>query len=86
MFWSEASQFLSDVLKRAWYNARVETAMREHPILASFASDAHQHIVERFRELDCRSLEYNKAKVAYEHWKRLPQRETSSGQLGLLGA
>ena len=47
--------------------------MREHPILASFASDVHQHIVERFRELDCCSLEYNKAKVAYEHWKHLPK-------------
>ena len=82
--WSEASQFLSDVLKRAWYNARVETAMREHPILASFASDAHQHIVERFRELDRRSLEYNKTKVAYEHRKCLPQHEASSGRLGLL--
>ena len=82
--WSEASQFLSDVLKRAWYNARVETAMREHPILAGFASDAHQHIVERFRELDRRSLEYNKTKVAYEHRKRLPQHEASSGRLGLL--
>ena len=82
--WSEASQFLSDVLKQAWYNARVDTAMREHPILASFASDTHQHVVERFRELDCRSLEYNKAKVAYEHRKRLPQHRASSGQLGLL--
>ena len=82
--WSEASRFLSDGLKRAWYNARVETAMREHPILAGFASDAHQHIVERFRELDRRSLEYNKTKVAYEHWRHLPQHEGSSGQLGLL--
>ena len=82
--WSEASQFLSDVLKRAWYNARIETAMREHPILAGFASDAHQHIVERFRELDNLSLEHNKAKVAYEHWRHLPQHEASSGQLGLL--
>ena len=82
--WPEASQFLSDMLKRAWYNARVETAMREHPILASFASDAHQHIVERFRELDCRSLEYNKAKVASEHWKHLPKDGPAIGQLGVL--
>ena len=82
--WSEASQFLSDVLKRAWYNARVEAAMREHPILASFASDAHQHIVERFRELDCCSLEYNKAKVAYEHWNHLPKNGPAIGQLGVL--
>ena len=82
--WSEASQFLSDVLKRAWYNARVETAMREHPILAGFASDVHQSVVELFKKRDRLTLEYNKAKVAYEHWRRLPQHEASSGQLGLL--
>ena len=82
--WPEAGEFLSDVLSRAWYSARVETSMRERPILASFSSDAHQHIVERFRTLDSLSLECNKAKVAYEHWRNLPQHETSSGQLGLL--
>ena len=59
---------------------RVEQAQ----FLAGFASDAHQHIVERFRELDNLSLEHNKAKVAYEHWRHLPQHEASSGQLGLL--
>ncbi len=82
--WPEASQFLSDVLRRAWYSARVEKAMLEHPILAGFTGDSHQHTVERFTELDSYSLESNKAKVAYEHWKRLPQHKASSGQLGLL--
>ena len=82
--WPEAAQFLSDILKRAWFNAQVETAMREHPILASFASDTHQHIVERFKELDRRSLEYNKTKVVYEHRKGLPHNRASSGQLGVL--
>ena len=82
--WPEASQFLSDVLKRAWYNARVETAMRERSILAGFASDVHQSIVERFKELDRLSLEYNKARVAYEHWRHLPRHEFAGGQLGVL--
>ena len=82
--WSEASESLSDLLKHAWYSARVETAMRERPILASFSSDTHQHIVERFKELDRNSLEYNKVKVAYEHWKHLPRHKMSAGQLGLL--
>ena len=82
--WSEASQFLSDVLKWAWYNAQVETAMRERPILASFASDVHQHIVERFKELDRLSLKYNKARVAYEHRKHLPKDAPTVGQLGVL--
>ena len=82
--WPEASESLSDLLKYAWYSARVDTAMRERPILASFSSDAHQYIVERFKELDRSSLEYNKVKVAYEHWKHLPRHEMSTGQLGML--
>ena len=82
--WAEASQFLSDLLKQAWYSARVETSMRERPILATFSGDDHQYILKRFRELDKLSLECNKAKVAYEHWAHLPQREVSSGQLGIL--
>ena len=82
--WAEASEFLSDVLKRTWYSARVETAIRERPILAKFSSDVHQNIVEKFKKLDRSSLEYNKAKVAYKHWEHLPRSETSSGQLGLL--
>ena len=82
--WSEAGEFLSDLLKLVWYNAKIEIAMRESPILAGFSSDTHQHIVERFKELDRTSLEYNKARVAYQHWKNLPKSEASSGQLGLL--
>ncbi len=82
--WSEAGEYLSDLLKQTWYNARIETVMKERPILAGFSSETHQHIVEKFKELDRISLEYNKVKVAYEHWKHLPQRQSSSGQLGVL--
>ena len=82
--WPEAADALSDLLKYAWYNARIEIAMQERPILARFSSEMHQRIVEKFKELDRSSLEYNKAKVAYEHWKRLPQHEISTGQLGVL--
>ncbi len=82
--WSEAGEYLSDLLKQTWYNARIETVMRERPILAGFSSETHQYIVEKFKELDRISLEYNKVKVAYQHWKYLPKYEASSGQLGLL--
>ncbi len=82
--WPEASEHISDLLIQAWYGARIETAMREHPILASFSSDVHQDIIDLFRALDIFSLECNQVKVAYEHWRNLPQFEASSGQLGLL--
>ena len=82
--WSEANEFLSDVLKRAWYGARIDIAMQERPILARFSGNSHEAVVERFRELDCLSLEYNRAKVACEHWSSLPRNESSSDQLRLL--
>ena len=82
--WSEAGEYLSDLLKQTWYNAKIETVMTERPILAGFSSETHQHILERFKELDRISLNYNKVKVAHQHWKHLPQYEASSGQLGLL--
>ncbi len=82
--WHEAGEYLSDLLKQTWYNARIETVMKERPILAGFSGEIHQHIVEKFKELDRISFEYNKAKIAYEHWKHLPQRQSSSGQLGVL--
>ncbi len=82
--WPEAGEYLSDLLKQTWYNARIETVMEERPILAGFSSETHQHIVERFKELDRISLEYNKVKVAYEHWKQLPRNGMPAGQLGLL--
>ena len=82
--WSEAGESLADLLKYAWYNAMIEIAMQERSILTGFSSETHQHIVERFRELDRLSLKCNKAKVAYEHRKHLPQYKVSAGQLGLL--
>ena len=82
--WPEANQFLSDALKQAWYGAQVETAIQERPILARFNSDLHQPVVERFKELDRLSLEYNKVRVAYEHWRHLPKDGPAVGQLGVL--
>ena len=82
--WPKAGQFLSDILKLAWYAAQVKMAVQERPVLAGFDSNIHLRIVDRFRQLDCLSLECNKAKVAYEHWTRLPQNQSSSGQFGVL--
>ncbi|MYF99613.1 DUF3320 domain-containing protein [Candidatus Poribacteria bacterium] len=82
--WSDAGEHLSDLLKQTWYNARIETVMAERPVLAGFSSETHQHIVERFKEFDRISLDYNKVKVAYQHWNNLPQYEASKGQLGIL--
>ncbi len=82
--WSEAGEYLSDLLKQTWYNAKIETVMKERPILAGFSSETHQHIVEKFKELDHISFEYNKTKIAYEHWEHLPRSQSPSGQLGVL--
>ena len=82
--WPGASEFLSDLLEYAWYSARGEEALLSQESLGDFSSDTHQYIVERFKALDLASLEHNKVKVASKHRKTLPQRTSSSGQLGLL--
>ena len=82
--WSEASQFLSDLLKQAWYSAQIEIAMQEHQILAGFDGDVHKNTIEKFKELDRRSLECNKTKVAHEHWRYLPEHDCAAGLLGVL--
>ena len=82
--WPEASQFLSDILKLTWYAAQLRTAIQERPILASFDSNVHQQIIERYRKLDCFLLEFNRVQVAYKHWTDLPENQSSIGQLGVL--
>ncbi len=81
--WPRANEFLSDLLKHAWYTRLIETAMQEHLILGNFDSTlGHQRTVNRFRELDRRSLKLNKDQVIYQHRKHLHQ--PSSGQFRVL--
>ncbi|MFB3041723.1 MAG: DUF3320 domain-containing protein, partial [Candidatus Poribacteria bacterium] len=82
--WTEASQFLSDLLQRAWYSALIGKAMQQRPVLASFDSDTHQYVAEKFCELDALSLQCNRAQVALKHWTQLPKQGVSGGQLGVL--
>lgn len=72
--WPRANEFLIDLLKHAWYTRLIETAMRQCSILGKFDSIlGHQRAVDRFRELDCRSLELNRDRVVYEHRKHRHQ-------------
>ena len=82
--WPEASQFLSDIFKLTWYAAQLKTAIQERPVLASFDSNVHQQIIERYRKLDWSLLEFNRVQVAYKHWTDLPRNQSSIGQLGVL--
>lgn len=81
--WAEASTHLADLVRRAWYESVIALAMRDRPILATFDGETHQHRIHRFRQLDMRLFQWNRAQLAHQHWQHLPRHE-AGGQLGVL--
>ncbi|WP_168120653.1 DUF3320 domain-containing protein [Paenibacillus sp. HB172176] len=81
--WEEAGTSLLDCYRWNRYQSIAARAFHERPALASFDSGRHEHTIRKFAELDRYLAEYNRAKLAEAHWKRLPQYE-AGGQLGVL--
>jgi hypothetical protein len=81
--WPEAAQHLVDVFLRRWYEALLEDAFATRPALAGFDGRGHEHAIGTFCALDCRALRHNRARLALEHWQRLPRHE-GGGQLAVL--
>jgi very-short-patch-repair endonuclease len=81
--WPGAAGHLIDAFHSGWYTVLLERALRERPALSQFDSGSHEHIIERFRELDRLAFERNRSRLAVEHWNRLPRHE-GGGQLATL--
>ena len=81
--WPDAPRFIRDAYRRAWFEAQLERAYSERRALVDFNTNGHLHIIQRFRDLDLLSIEYNRARLAYAHWNRLPTQD-AGGQLGVL--
>ena len=64
-------------------NMAVARAQRERPALAEHDSDAHERLIEKFRQLDEASFNHQRARVADAHWERLPSRQ-APGQVEIL--
>ena len=82
--WSDASEFLSDVLEYTYYDGLLTKARQEYPIITHFSGASHQDNVERFKDLDRRSLKVNIAKIANQHRQNLLQNIGASGELHIL--
>lgn len=81
--WPAAGFHLAHALRSGWFTVLLEHALRERPALSQFDASSHAHIIERFRELDRLVFEYNRSRLAVEHWNRLPRHE-GGGQLASL--
>ncbi len=81
--WKPAAEHLVDLLDQTRYRLLIEKAMHERPELAGFDGRTHSHVVQKFRDLDKRLLDLNRAYLARKHWERLPHR-TGAGQLAIL--
>ena len=62
-----ASTSLTSWFERAWYESIVETAFAERPALRDFDGQVHDDRIERFKDFDRQSLNYNLNRVAKAH-------------------
>ena len=81
--WTDTGVHLTAHFEHTWLTALITMAFRENPSLAEFDGDSHQHIIERFRQLDLDLFRHNRALVAEAHWQRSPSGQ-GGGQIGVL--
>jgi very-short-patch-repair endonuclease len=81
--WEQAAELLTSCYRWNWYSSIISTAFKERPALTSFDGNRHNHAVQKFQELDRDYKEFNRLKIALDHWNRLPHHE-AGGQLGVL--
>ncbi|MCD8509727.1 MAG: DNA2/NAM7 family helicase [Bacillus sp. (in: Bacteria)] len=81
--WEHSTDQLVDCFKWNWNQAITIRAFTERPALSNFEVSRHEHVINKFQELDKRMIEINRFKLAEMHWKMLPQHE-GGGQLGVL--
>ncbi|MFV2044526.1 MAG: DEAD/DEAH box helicase, partial [Anaerolineales bacterium] len=81
--WHEARHILADLLQNVWLTALLKRAMIEREVLRTFDGEMHEHAMRRFCELDVKLLNQNRIRLAYEHWKTIPNRQ-AAGRLGIL--
>jgi very-short-patch-repair endonuclease len=81
--WPAAGRHLADLFTYEWHGALVERTLDEREELARFEGRSHAEAIRAFRDLDRRSIETNRARVALAHWEQLPA-ANGGGQLALL--
>ncbi|WDL97662.1 DUF3320 domain-containing protein [Alicyclobacillus sp. ALC3] len=82
--WGHAGNSLVDAVTYRWYEALLQVVFKRHPNLAEFAGNAQWGTVERFRALDEEMTQITQKLAAAAHLRRVPPRESSGGELGIL--
>ncbi|SDW85002.1 AAA domain-containing protein [Alicyclobacillus hesperidum] len=82
--WRYAGDSLVDAVTYRWYEALLQVVFKQHPTIAEFAGNAQWGTVERFRALDEEMTRITQKLAAAAHLQRIPSRESSGGELGLL--
>lgn len=83
---NENGPLLLPAFQKSYYQSLLRQSFVQ-PLLANFSGPAHQAVVDRFRQLDTRSLQHNTAALALRHWDVLQKVNTpgtGEGQLRVL--
>ncbi|RAJ88243.1 AAA domain-containing protein [Chitinophaga dinghuensis] len=81
--WLDAGAWLKTALLKSWYEYLIEEAVRLHPELRKFNRSSHEELVRQFQRLDTLNLQYNRVRVALQHWEQMPKTE-AGGQMNIL--
>jgi len=81
--WEDANTFLKIALQKTWFEYLLEQAITKYPSLRKFERTSHEEVVQQFRKLDLLNFQYNRARVAYQHWENMPRLE-AGGQVNVL--
>lgn len=57
---------------QTWYTGLVQQVYSKNPTLQQFDRIQHEHVIERFRDLDLDSMKHAQAKLASHVWQRKP--------------
>lgn len=82
--WPGACNHLGDAFRYSYLSDLLEAAYAERPPLSRFHRESHERILSEFRRLDRLLTHYNSARLAREHWQRLPALHNGGGQLAVL--
>lgn len=81
--WDASGPSLTSAFDLTWYSGIVSAAYAKSPLLARFDPIRQEHLIEKFRTLDQKSIGHAQAKLAKFVWDRQPS-INQSGEMGII--
>jgi very-short-patch-repair endonuclease len=82
--WDKGSKHLSDAFEYTRASCLLIRAFEQFSCLTVFDQKIHSGMVDTFRELDAKALDWARSAIAKAHADSIPKASTESGQLGYL--